>query len=34
MIENGGGILARSGWTKEQIKEEIYFVPKERAVTI
>ena len=23
-----------SGWTKEQIKEEIYFVPKERVATI
>ena len=34
MIENSGGILARRGWTKENIKEEIYFVPKERSVTI
>jgi ferredoxin/flavodoxin---NADP+ reductase len=34
MIENSGGILARRGWPKENIKEEIYFVPKERAVTI
>jgi ferredoxin/flavodoxin---NADP+ reductase len=34
MIENGAGILARRGWTKEHLKEEIYFVPKERAVTI
>ena len=34
MIENGGGILARRGWAKEHIKEEIYFVPKERVATI
>ena len=34
MIENGSGILARRGWTKEHIKEEIYFVPKERVATI
>src|SRR5438132_1677239 len=30
MIENGHGILLRGGWTKEQMKEEIYFVPKAR----
>jgi|SRR5689334_10753499 ferredoxin/flavodoxin---NADP+ reductase len=34
MIENGAGILTRRGWTKEHIKEEIYFVPKERVATI
>jgi len=34
MIENGKGILLRAGWLKEQIKEEIYFVPKERAAAI
>jgi len=34
MIENGSGILARRGWTKEHIKEEVYFVPKERVATI
>jgi ferredoxin--NADP+ reductase len=33
MIENGNGILARRGWAKEHIKQEIYFVPKERVVT-
>ena len=32
MIENGNGILARRGWAKEHIKQEIYFVPKERVV--
>lgn len=34
MIETGSGILARRGWTKEHIKEEVYFVPKERVATI
>jgi ferredoxin/flavodoxin---NADP+ reductase len=34
MIENGHGILARRGWAKEHIKEEIYFVPKEQATAI
>lgn len=34
MIENSHGILARRGWAKEHIKEEIYFVPKEHATTI
>jgi ferredoxin/flavodoxin---NADP+ reductase len=29
MIENGSGILARSGWPKQRIKQEVYFVPKE-----
>ena len=28
MIENGNGILLRAGWAKQQIKQEIYFVPK------
>ena len=30
MIENSHGILLRSGWAKQHIKEEIYFVPKVR----
>ncbi len=34
MIENGKGILTRAGWVKEQIKEEVYFVPKERVAAI
>ena len=34
MIENSAGILTRRGWAKEHIKEEIYFVPKERVATI
>ncbi len=34
MIENSSGILARRGWTKEHVKEEVYFVPKERVATI
>ena len=34
MIENSSGILARRGWAKENIKEEIYFVPKEHATAI
>jgi len=34
MIENSSGILARRGWAKEHIKQEIYFVPKERVATI
>jgi ferredoxin/flavodoxin---NADP+ reductase len=33
MIENSSGILARRGWAKEHVKQEIYFVPKERVVT-
>jgi len=27
MIENGKGILRRRGWTKETMKEEVYFIP-------
>ena len=27
MIENGKGILARRGWKKEMMKEEVYFIP-------
>ncbi len=27
MIENGKGILQRRGWTKEAMKEEVYFIP-------
>jgi ferredoxin/flavodoxin---NADP+ reductase len=34
MIDNSGGILARRGWAKEHIKEEIYFVPKEHATAM
>jgi ferredoxin/flavodoxin---NADP+ reductase len=34
MIENGSGILARAGWAKEHVKQEVYFVPKERVATI
>lgn len=34
MIENSHGILARRGWAKEHIKEEIYFIPKEHATAI
>lgn len=34
MIENSRGILARRGWAREQIKAEVYFVPKERVATI
>ena len=34
MIENSSGILARRGWAKEHVKQEIYFVPKERVATI
>ena len=34
MIENSKGILTRAGWVKEQIKEEVYFVPKERVAAI
>ena len=34
MIENGSGILARAGWSKEHIKEEIYFVPKEHTTAV
>ncbi len=34
MIENGNGILVRRGWTKEHIKQEIYFVPKERTTAV
>lgn len=33
MIENSNGILTRRGWAKEHVKQEIYFVPKERVVT-
>jgi ferredoxin--NADP+ reductase len=32
MIENSSGILSRRGWQKEQIKSEVYFVPKEHVV--
>ena len=32
MVEHGKAILRRRGWTKDAIKEEIYFVPK-KAVT-
>jgi ferredoxin/flavodoxin---NADP+ reductase len=28
MVENGKGILRRRGWTKQAIREEIYFLPK------
>jgi ferredoxin/flavodoxin---NADP+ reductase len=34
MIENSMGILARRGWAKEHVKEEIYFVPKEHVAAI
>jgi ferredoxin/flavodoxin---NADP+ reductase len=34
MIENSNGILARQGWAKEHVKAEVYFVPKERVVTV
>ncbi|MGB6429562.1 MAG: ferredoxin--NADP reductase [Candidatus Acidiferrales bacterium] len=27
MIENGKGILHRRGWQKDQMKEEVYFIP-------
>lgn len=27
MIEHGKGILGRAGWTKETMKEEVYFIP-------
>jgi hypothetical protein len=27
MIENGKGILRRRGWQKDQMKEEVYFIP-------
>jgi ferredoxin--NADP+ reductase len=27
MIENGKGILLRRGWTKDNMKEEVYFIP-------
>ena len=34
MIEHGKGILQRVGFTKEVLKEEIYWIPgKEPAVT-
>lgn len=33
MIENSSGILARRGWAKEHVKQEVYFVPKERAAS-
>ena len=31
MIENGKGILARRGWKKETMKEEVYFIPAKEA---
>jgi ferredoxin/flavodoxin---NADP+ reductase len=34
MIEQSHGILTRRGWAKEHIKQEVYFVPKERATAI
>jgi hypothetical protein len=27
MIENGKGILRRHGWQKDQMQEEVYFMP-------
>jgi len=27
MVENGQGILQRAGWKKDQMQEEIYFIP-------
>jgi ferredoxin--NADP+ reductase len=32
MIENGKGILLRSGWEKSSMKEEIYFIPAKQKV--
>lgn len=34
MIEHSREILMRAGWPDDQIKEEIYFVPKERVVAV
>ena len=31
MVEHGKAILRRCGWTKESMKEEIYFIPKKTA---
>ena len=31
MVEHGKAILRRRGWTKEAMKEEIYFIPKHEA---
>jgi len=34
MIENGKGMLKRIGFTKEHLKEEVYWIPaKEHATT-
>ena len=31
MIEHGKGILHRAGFTKEHVKEEIYWIPAKTA---
>jgi ferredoxin--NADP+ reductase len=33
MIENGKGILLRRGWTKDNMKEEVYFIPGHQSET-
>jgi ferredoxin--NADP+ reductase len=33
MVEHGKAILRRRGWTKDALKEEIYFIPKKVATT-
>jgi len=33
MIENGKGILQRHGWQKDQMKEEVYFIPGKEGTT-
>jgi hypothetical protein len=32
MVENGKGILARAGWAKGAMQDEIYFVPGKEGV--
>jgi ferredoxin/flavodoxin---NADP+ reductase len=31
MVENGRGILARGGWQKSAMQDEVYFVPGKEA---
>jgi ferredoxin--NADP+ reductase len=33
MVENAQGILKRRGWTKDKVKEEVYFIPGREVVT-
>jgi ferredoxin--NADP+ reductase len=33
MVEHGKAILRRRGWTKDALKEEIYFIPKKAGVS-